>query len=425
MTMSLLPSRTTVVAGTPAGRDRAVDVARLASLLVVMLGHCALLLATVDGDGVHIANLLGALPGVDAITWVLQVMPLFFLAGGAAGAYGYTTGNAWGAWLMRRGQRLLRPVFWYLLLWAAALCGIRLVLGPESAAAVGQECVALLWFLGVYVVVLAFVPALCRMRSARCAAAVVAALLVLTAAFDGLRISQASAAAGMPNLLIVWLIPAAIGVAYARRLITVRVAACGAVTALTAQVALAIVGPYDLSLVVTGAEHVSNVSPPTLLLALHCVWMSLGFVMIAGPLRRLAARPRLWYAVAVGNGGAMTLYLWHIPVIALAAFALHYLGSDAYEPHASGFWPALALREAVFAVLMFVAFLSLSPLEHRRLPWWDRPSGGAHSACAGVLLVCAGVALLLTAKSGLGTVTGWESLAAFLILTTAARICAR
>ena len=40
-------------------RDRAVDVARIAALVVVMFGHCALLLASVDDRGVHVANIEG------------------------------------------------------------------------------------------------------------------------------------------------------------------------------------------------------------------------------------------------------------------------------------------------------------------------------------------------------------------------------
>ena len=67
-------------------RDRAVDVARIGALLVVMFGHCALLLATIDDSGVRIGNLLGAVPAIAPVTWVVQIMPLFFLAGGAAGA---------------------------------------------------------------------------------------------------------------------------------------------------------------------------------------------------------------------------------------------------------------------------------------------------------------------------------------------------
>ena len=115
-------------------------------------------------------------------------------------------------------------------------------------------------------------------------------------------------------------------------------------------------GPYEVSLVVTGAERMSNVSPPTLLLALHCTWMSCVFVAAAGAIRRWAARPRVWHVVAVGNGGAMTLYLWHIPAIAVATFALHAVGLDAYDVDAPGFWGLLALRAVVFAVVMAVAF---------------------------------------------------------------------
>ena len=103
-------------------RDRAVDVARLTALVVVMFGHCALLLATIDAGSLRIGNLLGALPAIAPITWAVQVMPLFFLAGGAAGTYGWRDGTPWGTWLFTRAQRLCRPVFWYLATWAVALC---------------------------------------------------------------------------------------------------------------------------------------------------------------------------------------------------------------------------------------------------------------------------------------------------------------
>src|SRR6201999_937592 len=99
------------------------------------------------------------------------------------------------------------------------------------------------------------------------------------------------------------------------RLIGPRTALAVAAAAFAAQVVLVLAGPYDVSLVVTGTERISNVSPPTLLLALHCTWMSCTFVAAAGAIRRWAQRPRVWYVVALGNGGAMTLYLWHIPAI--------------------------------------------------------------------------------------------------------------
>ncbi|MGO4446836.1 acyltransferase [Mycobacterium sp. 2YAF39] len=414
-----------VAAETPPDRDRAVDVARLGALVVVMFGHCALLLATIDG-GLRIGNLLGELPAIAPITWIVQVMPLFFLAGGAAGAYGWHQGASWGTWLVKRAQRLCRPVFWYLAAWSVGILATYQILGADSAASIGRECVALLWFLGVYLVVLAFVPALTRMSTGRTVAVAVGSLIAIAAAFDAIRFAVGEPMAGVANFVVVWLIPMVIGVAYARGLLGSRAALGAAASAFAAQLVVAAVGPYDVSLVVTGTERVSNVSPPTLLLALHCTWMSCLFVAAAGAIRRWAERPRVWYVVAMGNGGAMTLYLWHIPAIAVATFAMHAVGFDAYDVDAPYFWAMLALRAVVFAVVMFAMFMLLSPLEHRRLPWWDAPvaATGARSTAAGVLIVLAGVALVLLAKNGLGDVAGLGTLGCFMVAATAARICA-
>jgi hypothetical protein len=233
--------------------------------------------------------------------------------------------------------------------------------------------------------------------------------------------------AGATNFVIVWLIPVAIGVAYARGLLGPRAATSVAVTAFVAQVALVALGPYEVSLVVTGTEQMSNVSPPTLLLALHCTWMSCAFVAAASTIRRWADRPRVWYAVAIGNRGAMTLYLWHIPAIAVAALLLHAIGLDAYDVDAPGFWALLAIRGAVFAIVMAAAFWALSPLEHRRIPWWDTPvhAAGMASTAAGVLVCCSGIALVALAKNGLAGPTGWVALGAFVISAATARVCAR
>ncbi len=422
----LLPDFHSVVTSTAPDRDRSIDVARLGALLVVMFGHCTMLLATISADGIHIGNTLGAVPSLQPATWVLQVMPLFFFAGAAAGVHSWRAGTPWGTWLFTRAQRLCRPALWYLGAWTVALIAVRFTLGAESAAALGNESVALLWFLGTYLIVLAFVPALARLRSARSAALVVAALLAVAALGDWARISTHTMEAGAANLVVVWLIPMVIGAAYAHRFIAPRTALIVAAGTLAAQVLVAKYGPYDVALVVTGTERMSNVTPPTVLLALQCIWMSSLFIACAGAVRHWAQRPRIWYLIVVGNSGAMTLYLWHIAAIAIATFGLHAVGLDAYDPADPHFWRNIAIRALVFAVVMTAVFLALSPLEHNPLRWWDArvKATGRPSTVAGVLACAAGVALLLMAKNGLGTDAGWILLTLFIIALAGARLSA-
>ena len=95
-------------AGTPVPAPwHASRYVRLGALVVVMFGHCALLLATLDSSGLRIGNLLGELPSIAPITWVVQVMPLFFLAGGAAGA-ATVSGTAGGTYKVKPGDTLTK-----------------------------------------------------------------------------------------------------------------------------------------------------------------------------------------------------------------------------------------------------------------------------------------------------------------------------
>jgi surface polysaccharide O-acyltransferase-like enzyme len=420
-----IPDPRKVVNNTPPGRDRAVDVARLAALMVVIFGHCAVVLVTIVSGRIRVGVVLAEIPALAPVSWLCQVMPLFFLAGGAAGAYGWRDDTPLGGWLFTRAQRLCRPVFWYLAAWVVALAVVRMILGEAFAAGLRRRCLVTLWFVGLYLVLLAFVPVLTRLRAGRAVAIVVASLLVGAFAVDWIR-SVGTPQVGIANLLIVWLIPVVIGVAYARRLIGPRAALAAAASTFALQVVLAVAGTYEMSVVGTGAERMSNVWPPTLLLALQCTWMSCLFVAAAGAIRRWAARPRVWGIVAAGNAGAMTLYLWHFPAIVVVVFSLRAAGLGAYDVHAPGFWGLLVLRVVVFAAVMAVVFRLLSPLEHRRLPWWDEPTraSGAPSTAAGALVCVAGVAVFLLAVFGLSGFAGWTLLGCFLAAAVAARVSA-
>jgi hypothetical protein len=58
--------------------------------------------STLRNDVFIWSNLLTASPVFQALTWVFQIMPLFFFAGVAASVESWTPGTSWGNWLTRR-----------------------------------------------------------------------------------------------------------------------------------------------------------------------------------------------------------------------------------------------------------------------------------------------------------------------------------
>lgn len=413
--MALFPGAAQIEQQTPPGRDRVIDLVRIASLLVVVTAHAAMAIVHFDGatGEVHLDNLLGVLPQLQPLTWALQVLPLFFFAGGAASALAWIGTRAdgsprrpdsWGGWLLTRIQRLYRPLAVYATCWAVALAVAAATLPPGIVGPLRGVATQLVWFLGVYVLVLAWVPLLARAASVPALSAVIGGLAATVAVVDAGRLGGwLPDAAGSLNFLLAWLVPAALGVGYVRGLL--RPAACAVVAgvALAVDVALVASGPYEISLVTVPGQELSNMTPPSLLIVGHSLVLCCVLVVVRPALARLAARPRVWRWVAIGNSGAMTIYLWHLPcVVAVVAAWRALVPAEAPgDPH---FWWVWAARLLCAYVMTAVIFLPLSAVENRRLWWWDGPVGAApawRTVPAGVLLVGSGVAVLLHAKWGM------------------------
>lgn len=396
------PGPAELAAATPADRDRAVDVMRITALIGVVAGH-TVMATSVIRDGVLIwDNLLTTSTVFQALTWIFQIMPLFFFAGAAACVTSWRPGADWGAWLMKRCLRLFRPVFYYLAFWACALTVLYPLLPRHVYEPVAGVSIQLLWFLGAYVLVLAAMPLLYRVTTAARLATGVAGIYAGIAAIDMLRVHwPALAPLGYLNLAV-WLTPAMFGVAYRRGLLT-RPAALGVAAALLViNLGLLWLGPYQPSMVGTGDQQLSNTSPPSLLLAGHTILMSALAIWAAPAITRWAQRPRVWWLTALGNSGAMTLYLWHIPVLLGVHLVCDGLGLPRYPglPH----FAALSVVQLMaVAATVAVLFVVLRPLENDALPGWDAPVVVApgRSAVVGALLMVAGAATLLAIKWGL------------------------
>ncbi|QGQ18504.1 acyltransferase family protein [Cellulomonas sp. JZ18] len=170
----------------PAGRDRYVDLLRVAAVTVVVLGHWVVSAVTVTDGRLGGVSILTLLPWTHPWTWLAQVMPVVFLVGGFANAASWSSPHRTGgaaAWVRARALRLLRPT---------AAFGVVLVTGYVGALALGADpqlartCVWLattsLWFLVVYLVVVALAPAAIAWQRRRGVLATLVPLVALVAA---------------------------------------------------------------------------------------------------------------------------------------------------------------------------------------------------------------------------------------------------
>ncbi len=397
------PTPADVSRQTPPDRDRVIDVIRIVSLVGVVAGHTIMATSMIRDHVLIWDNLLASSTGLQALTWVFQIMPLFFFAGAAACVLSWQPGASWGGWLMKRCTRLYRPVFYYLAFWAVVLGLLRAVLPRHVFDPVAGVSIQLLWFLGAYVIMLAAAPLLYRITTARGLAVGVAAVCALVALVDYTRLHTSGAGLlGYLNMSA-WLIPGMFGVAYRRNLLTRRAALAIGVVMLAVDFLLCWVGPYEVSLVGIGGQRLANMSPPSLLLAGHAITMCALAIWAAPAISRWAQRPRVWWLAVIGNSGAMTLYLWHIPALLGVHLMFDLLGWYRYpgQPH-------LVLLSMVQLLLMagLVAalFATLRPLENSPLPGWDGTGSltpGSRSVAVGVLLCVAGAATLASVRWGL------------------------
>lgn len=366
---------------TPATRDRYVDLLRVASLAAVVLGHWLMAAVTPDGVG----NLLAVVPALQPLTWLLQVMPVFFFVGGFAHALSYrsllrkrpegSTDSVYAAFLRARLQRLLRPTMVFVLVWGAAALLIQLLGGGGGLTGVTLRLVTQpLWFIGIYLAMVAFTPPLLRLHE-RYGWGAFAGLAGAAAAVDVLRF-----AAGVPyveflNFAFVWLAVHQLGFLRADgrlgvgpALSALRRPALLAGGGLVAAVALVALGPYPLSMVGMPGEKVSNMAPPTLALLCHGLWLVGAVELLRAPAARLLARPRAWRTVVAANGVAMTAFLWHLTAMLGVYGAMLALDVPLPEPATAAWWAQTPLRLAFAAALTAVLVAAFRTFERPAAP---------------------------------------------------------
>lgn len=370
---------------TPSDRNRAVDFYRALAMTMVAVGHWMGMVAVFDGGDLVAGNLLDFSPEYGWITWIGQVMPLFFFVGGFASATSLRSAERKGMrpadWVATRLNRMVTPAAALAAFWAVALMlgGAAGGFGIVSAGAVGAAIP--LWFLANYTIDTALAPYTFRwFRShpRRLVGGLIGAFTVAeTASFAGVPVLP------QVNWVIGWLGFQIAGFAWREgRLPTGRslTALAGAFWILA--IAAVNLGPWPAVMLHHGGLDHSPTHPPSTALMLFGFAYSFTAAALAPAVDRWLGRSaRAWRFTIAANVVAMSVYLWHMTAavaVAGAAIALGVL--PAVDPGTVAWWwtkvPFLAANVAVLIPIV----KRVAPIEQRALlggssTWrWGMPS---------------------------------------------------
>ncbi|MFC9673245.1 acyltransferase [Streptomyces sp. NPDC056949] len=323
-------------AKTPAHRDRAIDGLRALALLAVPMDHWLLGGFSLDGEGaLHNASPLSSFGFFAPISWVLQMLGIFFLVGGYASVLSYRrtleAGGSTSAWLRGRLTRLGRPVLGVTAVCAALIPALYALGVPEKTLHTGSTLVIQpLWFVGVYTVITALTP-YC-VRAARTLGAWAAApLLGSVAVIDFLRYGPYADAVpswlSLLNLLPGWMFAYQLGVCWGEKRIGRRGAWALLVGGAALFATLLLAFHYPESMVGVPGEARTNSHPPSLLVLALAAAQSGAAMLLRDRIGRLLRRPALWAPVVVINLSAMTILCWHQTALLAAAIPGSFAGA--------------------------------------------------------------------------------------------------
>ena len=366
-----------LAAATPATRDRFMDFLRAASIVAVVFGHWFISVIVWDHGVIRTVSAVGLSSGLWFGTWIFQVMPIFFFVGGFSNLVTYDSyrrrGESTGAFVWSRVSRLLRPSLVFLGVWTVVQIGLHIFdIGAPTAPRLWGSTTLLrgmkppgatlpfgpLWFLGVYLIVVAVSPALIALHR-RFGWWVPAVMVAGTVVADFVGFGTGVWAWRWFNVAFVLLLPHQLGFFYAdgrlQRLPEMGVLGDGAgwpggpvpahhpagVPGVRRRAASMVprhwVLPEEPARDGRGArlERLSTDGG----FMVQAIW-SLGAVLLLRPvLSRWLRRPGPWKVTIYLNSVIMTLFLWHMTAFLLAILLLWPFGvATRPTPPRSGGW---------------------------------------------------------------------------------------
>lgn len=390
----------------PRGRDLTLDLARVFCVLLVVFVHILFTgVGRTDDGGIVIEKTIELQSWFNTVTWVANIMPLFFVVGGFAARAGWNSAVKKGIgadeFVRVRLARLARPALPVFVFFTVALAAVRIMgIDPEFIDGIAIGVGSPLWFLAAYMIVQALAPWMMRMHE-RYGARVLLVLFGLVLAVDAIRflivggvlgISDVPPTGyglgqqlfGIPNIAFAWLFAQQVGFFmydgwFARRRWWQLLAViCAGYAALLGLVSL---GGYSWSML-------ANQWPPTATMAVFALVQAAALALLHAPLTALMrTRPAQGIVFVVGSR-LMTVYLWHLPVILLLTGIELLLPLPLPAPGSPVWWWTRA--PFLIAVLAVVWLLSLWLGRFEKVPPFGEPRlHGAGVTAVAVLLFVA------------------------------------
>jgi hypothetical protein len=373
---------------------------RAVSIGAVITGHWLIAAPWIRDGQLRLDQMLGLQPWTQWLSWLFQVMPIFFMVGGYSNAASWEaarrSGTEYGVWVRARLQRLIGPVvpliaFWGIIGAIAHQAGV-----PEVMIRVGSQAALVpIWFLAIYVVIVLLVP-LTHAAWRRFGVGSFCGLAAAAVGVDLLRFGVGWVDLAWVNYLFVWSAVHQIGYIWRDgKLGGIPSRLGGAVFGLLLLIGLVVVAGYPRSMVGVPGEAVSNTLPPSL--AMLALGLAQGGLLLSLeiPARRWLAGHRAWAATILVNGMIMTVYLWHLTAMILLTGLLNLLGGFGLRlvPGSGTWWATRPIWIAVLVVALLPFLLLFGGFE--------RAGGGGTVArlagwrvVFGAVLVCVGLALV-------------------------------
>jgi Acyltransferase family len=377
-----------VPADTIADRELSADFYRVLAVVIVVVGHWLVSAVTFRDGRFGNDYPLAVLPWTQWLTLGFQVVPVFFLVGGYASAAAWTRwrdagGRQWTDWVRHRLAAILGPTTVYVVLALAAVAVLDRVGVGRSPLSFGGWAVAMqLWFVPVYLVVVALTPVAVAAHR-RWGLMVPAVLTLAVAAVDAA--ARSAPGVGSANYLLCWGAVYQIGICWhAGALRGPRPVLLASAAAIVLAMLIGL-RCYPISMVGAPGGPAQNNFPPTVALLAFATAQAGLLVAVAPAVTRWLRRSRWRGPLAAANKNVMALYLWQMAPVVIVALVGYPTGLLPQPAPGTGTWWLfrlvwLVMLSVVTAAELMLLWLARSvsnralPRIATPLPSWSAPA---------------------------------------------------